>query len=784
MNWLIPTLLWYVVTLVATLACLPLTLFLFRKTVGQGSAFARPIGMLLTIWPVWYLSSVLPVEGIWSGTLLWAFLLPIAIIGWTQIVRRSLLKAGTLFHFIVAEGVFASLFMAALWFRGFGPQLDFTEKPSELMMLSSVMQSTSMPPTDAWLSGHTINYYYFGYAMWGGFGKMTGIEPAAVFNLALISTFAMSFVAISGLVAMIIVRFHGIWSARIGGILAAVIALIIGNWWASWQWFTGRMGDGYWQGIGWKASRILRDSRNSDYGYNPITEFPSFSFILGDLHPHVMALPFVVTSLAIAWVLITLGRFSEDDAFWPRNLISIIISGAILGSLYVINSWDFPTFAGIAIFALVLGSLGIGWKDQIIAVIVLVASSVIAWLPFHLQFSSPTQAAQSDFADVVSNIPIIGGVLGSIGIYKGLPTSLEGFFGVFGFQYIILLTFLVVEITNRRMPIVSQRYRRMGERPEPDPVAGYFALVFGALCLIGAIVLPMPLLLFCGLPVIVVWLLLERDARLTPANVALVLFALSLILLLIPEFFYVNDIYGGSRMNTVFKVSYQVWLLMSVASGAGLIAIWKNVSTHIVLRYAMPAAAAGLILFGLAYPIAAGHQWLDWRSPARAWVGIDGLLYLNSTPGSAESGEYEAIAWLRENARDDDVILAAGGGEWDSAVGRVSSGSGVPSIIGWTGHEHQWHLGDDAMLVEMTQRINDIDTMYAGTPPIDLLDRYGITLLYLGPVELHGTPGAKAAPGYMSLTPVPTANDPDFPGDGWSLVFQHGDVRIYRREAP
>lgn len=779
MSWLFPTLWWYIATLIATVACLPLTLFLFQRTVGQGAGFARPLAMLLTVWPVWFVSSWLGISGLWSGTLLWAFLLLTAIIGWIQVSRRKLFKIENLHQFVLAEVVFLVVFVLALWFRGYGPQADFTEKPSELMMLSSVLQSSSMPPIDAWLSGETLNYYYMGYAIWGGFGKMTFLAPSQVFNLALVSTFAMAFVAIAGLVGMVLGRFYGAWSARIGGLVAAIMTLVMGNLWSSWRWAGGDAGDDYWGGIGWNASRIIRDSRNPDYGFNPITEFPSFSFILGDLHPHVMALPFVATALGIAWVLLTLGRLKSGENFWQRDFAFIALSGAVLGSLYVINSWDFPTYAGIAALALMLGTVGIGWRHQAAAILVLGVSALVAWLPFYIDFVAPANPIDSPFSDALGHIPIVGGVLNSIGIYDGLATTPTEFFSMFGFQYIILLVLILVEVVRRREPVMSMRHRRVGERPEHDPASGYLALAFGALCLIGAIVVPVHLLIFCGLPVIVIWLLLERDARLTPANISLVIFALALLLLLVPEFFYISDIYSGSRMNTVFKISYQVWFLMSVASSIGIVSVWKAVRFNSVLRYAMPVATAAMLLFGMVYPVVGGQQWLDWRNPERNWSGIDGLAYLTTTPDSPQDAEYEAIEWMLENAGPNDVILTTGGGEWDSAVGRISSGSGVPAIIGWIGHERQWHLGDEEMLASLPERISDIDAMFAQPPDPALLDKYGVTYIYIGPNELYGTP--QDTNQLISTNPIPTANDEDYPGDGWELVFQRGDVRIYER---
>jgi YYY domain-containing protein len=782
-SWFIPTLWWYVVTLLATIACLPVTLFFFRRTVGQGAAFARPVAMLVAIWPAWFLSGILPGLGVWTQLMLWAFLGLVAVIGWLRVARLRAIDRDTIFHHGVAELIHLVVFAGALWFRGYGPNADFTEKPGELMMLSSVMQSTSMPPHDAWLAGHDLNYYYIGYAIWGGFGKITALAPAEVFNLALVSTFAMAFVAVSGLVATVLGRFHGTWAARIGGGIAGFMALVMGNPWASWKWLQGEAGAGYWgDGIGWNASRIIRDSPDPDYGYNPITEFPSFSFVLGDLHPHVMALPFAATALGLAWMLLTMGPSRDGESVIRREAARITLAGAFIGALYAINSWDFPTYAGIAILALLIGTVGIGWRKQLGAVAMFAAAAILAWLPFHLNFDAPSNPIDSPIGTALGWIPVVGGVLESVGLYQGLATTPGAFFSIFGFQYAVMLALILGEVVRRRQPVFSQRLRRQGEQPYTDPLSGYFALGFGVLCFIGAIMVPIPLLMFCGLPVIVIWLLLERDARLTPSNISLVLFALALLLLLIPEFFYISDIYTGSRMNTVFKVSYQVWLLMSVAVGIGAVALWKSIRFNAVLRYAVPVAGAALLVYGLVYPVVGGQQWLDWRNPNRDWVGIDGLAYLNANPDSPQAAEYEAIQWLHENADEDDVILTAGGGEWDSAVGRVSSGSGVPTVMGWIGHEDQWHLGDAALLSTFPQRITDIDAMYQLPLNAELLNQYGVTLIYIGPNEVHGAPGQYSypQPGRMSTTPVEVAGSPEFPGEGWELVFEQGDVRIYR----
>lgn len=773
---------WYLVTLVVTLALLPIAVAIFRRVPGEGASFARPVATLLFMWPVWFLSSITNGAIPYTTATLWGSTLLLGIAGWLWAWRGGHITRDTLRHLVVSEAVYLVAFLAFLWFRGYGPDANFQEKPSDLMMLSSVMHSTSMPPQDAWMSGETINYYYLGYAIWGGFGKMAGAVPAEVFNLALISTFAMTFVSGAGLIASVLGRFHRDRIAITGGAIGSVLILLMGNPWSTRQVLDDRQYQQnayFFDGIGWKASRIVIDDPDSTL--NPITEFPAFSFVLGDLHPHVMALPFTILALGLAWALLTLGRLREGNSIIRRDWFRIALAGGLIGSLYAMNSWDFPTYFVIALLALGIGTVGASVTERLLAGVIAIGTALVAWLPFYLHFEAPSASSGSAFSDWISGVPVLGGVLGSISSYTGERTSPQEFLSIFGFMYFVLIALIVVETWRRREDALIAFAESRGGSWESDPLIRNVAIITAILCFFGAIIVPVPLLVIAGLPVILTWLLLERDARLTPANLALVLYSLALILLLVPEFFYLSDIYGGSRMNTVFKVSYQVWLLMAVASALAATSIWRSLHRHVVARVALPAGLAVIVLAGMAYPVMGGYQWLEWRAPDRQWDGVDGLAYLNAD-GDQYAGEYEAIQWLLENTDQDDVILTAGGGEWDSAIGRVSGGSGVPAIMGWAGHEDQWRLGHEGYTAEREQRVNDIIALYDGTPPEqDILDHYGVTLIYIGPTETNGT-GAETQSGYVAPGPFPAARDPDYPGDGWTEVFNQDGARIYRRD--
>ena len=56
------------------------------------------------------------------------------------------------------------------------------------------------------------------------------------------------------------------------------------------SWLPSRPGGVQW----WGASRVLQDFRLNMESVEVIDEFPFFSYLLSDLHPHVLAMPFVL----------------------------------------------------------------------------------------------------------------------------------------------------------------------------------------------------------------------------------------------------------------------------------------------------------------------------------------------------------------------------------------------------------------------------------------------------------------------------------------------------------
>ena len=74
-------------------------------------------------------------------------------------------------------------------------------------------------------------------------------------------------------------------------------------------------------------------------------------------------------------------------------------------------------------------------------------------------------------------------------------------------------------------------------------------------------------------------------------------------------------------------------------------------------------------------------------------------------------------------------------GGYDANVARFSQRTGVPTVIGWGGHERQWR---GQPFEPIAQRGRDVDTFYRTDDPESaraILDRYGITYVILGDLE-------------------------------------------------
>ena len=354
------------------------------------------------------------------------------------------------------------------------------------------------------------------------------------------------------------------------------------------------------------ASRVIEGT---------INEFPAFSFTLADLHGHVMAIPFSLLALAFGLQLALAGPAPP-----PRGpaALELGVAAIAIGTLYAINAWSFPVVAGLVLLGGAVragepGSLRERGRALVWALAALLLA-VIAVLPFLLSYD----AAADGFASVTERA--------SFSSWAGDHFELYGLFA-----YLVFSAYLV----------------KLARSRHPWRTAGWL----GALALFaGSLLATADLAAVAGLAALG-WVA-AHAAFLSRSPVVerytWVLIGGGLLCLLIPELVYVRDSFDGSdlyRMNTVFKLGFQAWLLLAIAGSVAIVWSWGWLGRRgriVQLAWGLPLLA--LLALAAVYPVAGTYARKDGFSDSPR---LGGLRWLEvSAPGDPG-----AIEWLqRERA--------------------------------------------------------------------------------------------------------------------------------------
>jgi YYY domain-containing protein len=676
----------FVLIEVLGLAATPLAAVAFARLPGCGVAFAKPLGLLLATWLVWMAGSLGVVPqglGTWIGVV--ALLAVAGALAWWR--WRPPLWAGftrTCLLWSEALGLVAFAGMALL--VAYSPDVWQTEKPMDMAFINAAGNADSFPPHDPWMAGEDLNYYYLGHLMAAGLVKLSGVAPDVGYNLAVASFFAFSVVAAFGLAAALVGRVGGgLW-----GVALCVLAGTIGS-------GLELVNDGGpLRGYDWVgASRVIEGA---------INEFPAFSFTLADLHGHVMAIPFSLLALGFGLQLALAGPAPP-----PRGpaAVELGVAAIAIGTLYAINAWSFPVIAGLVLLgAFVRLREAPAMRERVRTLSWVLAAlllSILAVLPFLLTYD-----AAADGLGRVTERASFDRWASDHGALYGL------------FAYLVATAYAV----------------RLARSRHPWRTAGWTA---AAALFAGSLLAAADLVAVGGLVVLVGTAAHAALLARAPAveRFVWVLIGGGLLCLLIPEVVYVKDSFdGGSlyRMNTVFKLGYQAWLLLAIGGAAVIVWSWSWLGRRARLA---PFAWGLPLLAGLAlaavYPVAGTYARKDGFSQA---PHLGGLRWLEE----AAPGDPPAIAWLRDHAPRRSVVLESVGDDYSAfGHGRISTFTGRPTVMGWTGHELQW--GHDP-----GTRRADVDLLYT-TPDVamarPLLERYDVRYVVVGPIERadHGDAG-------------------------------------------
>ena len=205
----------------------------------------------------------------------------------------------------------------------------------------------------------------------------------------------------------------------------------------------------------------------------------------------------------------------------------------------------------------------------------------------------------------------------------------------------------------------------------------------------------------------------------------LVLSAMGILLLMGPELLFIDDTFGN-RMNTVFKLYYEAWVLLALCSGfaihywrslRGTLGGWGQAGTALWAGVFVILAVASLYYAPAALASKGG--------PFDGEATLDGLAFV-------QPAERQAIEYLRDNAPSNAGMVEAVG-EWSDA-GLISRSTGIPTIFNWPGHQVQWRGSSD----KLDGRAEDVASIYespSGEVAANLLRKYDVDFVYIGPRE-------------------------------------------------
>ncbi len=760
---MLETVRWLLTAELVGLAAFPIAYAAFPNLSDRAWGFAKPIGLILIGLAVWGLSQagVLPNDA-WAW---WLSIVAVAVVGCALVWRRRSELAAFVRRnrtpILVGEALFLAFFIAWTLFRVFDPNISGTEKPMDFMLLNASTAAQAAPPEDPWLSGQSVAYYYFGYWMFAGLGKAAFVKTSVAYNLSLSLVAGMAAGAIFTLAYSMVRRDGGnLRAALLAGAAGSALLLAVSNltgWWELLANFRlGSHGFFDWLAIDglersaqteswrptnfwwwWKASRVINTFDESGVGLDfTIQEFPLFSLILGDLHPHVMSIPFVLAGMGVAYNILT---SKEEWGFsWVRkNPATVVVLALLIGSAGFINAWDMAF-----LFAVLLGAVFIRTVRQrgqtaawpFLSALPLIAIGVAGLLAFY-PFYFGTLQTQIQWP------PLLPAEFGTRPVH---------FFTVWAIPFLAAGVFLSTVAFRTLRPQFEWAWGSIsgrgeaGGKPEIGPwiigmagiglpylVWGFTHLEYrdGAenIHLIERLWTVLPL----GAAIVFLFVTVMNRARAgknDAVQFALLLGLMALYLVYWAELLHVHDVFA-SRMNTVFKFYYQGLIILSAAGAYGL---WRWRLMHLKLtRWALgaslAAAAVGIILLAgsLYYSVAASYS----KAGEGGGDSLDGIAYIERrTPE-----EYAAIEFLRENASPGDRMVEAVGGSY-SEFGRISGSTGVPTVLGWPGHERQWRGSNELV----TPRIADVEELYL-TADLEtasaLANRYGIDYVVVGQRE-------------------------------------------------
>ena len=538
--------------------------------------------------------------------------------------------------FVYGFLLFALIFLLGVYIKGFNPNItSVTEQYMDYGFVNTIYRQKNVFPEDIWYLGEKLNYYYLGQAATAFLCRLSFVLPKFGYPFMLYTIEASLFTMVFALVSAMI---QGKKLSRIlGGLSASFMACFAGN------------GHYIYYGIIVPIIENITGNmslRYADYGYyfpdsttyigyNQVIpdygkhEYPAYSFILGDLHAHVINLLFVIPLLAL------LIDYAYDESTVRVNETA----GLSRYKALIYEFFDFRLIAISALFALFMGSNY--WDFPIYFVI---CGGVILFTDFHKNGISI-----STFIHVL----IKGGVMLVIAFLLAAPFNLHFTKMASEIHFcenhsplykMLILWFIPVFICVSYLISLIRKYCTKLQNDQKESSGTVFIMLALVPCAIG--------------------------------------------LILLPEIIYVKDIYGEAyaRFNTMFKLTYQAFLLTAIVIG---MAVGYRIENRNTCRGVILLLT---VLLLSTYSVTGIRQFMGNIFDFSSRTSSDCTAYIDED--ITLDVQKNIIDIINSDQRDLIHILEASGVSYQPD-NMISVFTGAPTYVGWGVHEWMWRSGWD-----------------------------------------------------------------------------------------
>lgn len=581
--------LWYALIQLLAFMTLPLSFTIFKNLKDKGYGLTKVAGVFLFAWINWMLVSL----NVWKfyQINLWVLVAALFAAAAYFTIRNKKEISGFASqnrkYIIVTESIFLGAYLLFIIIKLFSPDVHNVMghgyngggEPMGMAYLSAIYNDVKFPPHDPWMSGFTLNYYYWGQLMLATVSKVLGYAPKLTYNLSLSLLFALSFIAAFSMSYNMTGKYKY-------GILGGFLLACAGNFHTLYFIFDKIVNARalQWIGSGIMSFQFIWDPTRI-YPSPVITEMPFFSYLYGDLHAHNIVIPITVLAAALVYNLMKSPNttLSFVKSFGENRMeagINIFVLSVVTGSMLAINTWNFPPvaiFLMLSLFMLAVMLIkanlksmakikaaqrpklwaGFGAEFAVVAFVIM-ALAYVMFLPFHMNFQTPFKAA-------------IGHVS------KAEQASLFMMFEYFALFFIVIFSFMFMYWSGafEKMAAKTAMFKLKMRKFSFDKILDHTGRVFekvtgdsgmlmrAAIFACGALIFVILLLVQPSFAFVfammasVVWVLVVTTDRTEAFAMALLFTSLGMIIG--TELFYIAD----GRMNTVFKFYMVAWTLLA-----------------------------------------------------------------------------------------------------------------------------------------------------------------------------------------------------------------------------